>query len=187
MSSRFRLLGLLPLFFFLLNFIHHANEGHPHHILWLCNLDNLLLAIGFLFNAPVFFRIGILWLIPGFPLWLIESYRNNDLPFSSVLAHFGALVLGIFLLPKFGMKSWTWLPAFVYALFIQQLSRWITPPSLNINVAFSMYPGWEHTFDHYWQFWLFIAFEAAAAMFLLSLLLSRIFPVKTSIAPPETM
>lgn len=186
MSSRFRLIGLIPLCFFLLNFIHHANEGHPQHILWLCNLDNLLLAIAFLFKAPVFFRIAILWLIPGFPLWLIESYRNNDLPVSSVLAHFGALILGLFLLPRFGMKSWTWMPAVAYALFVQQICRWITPESLNINVAFSIYPGWENTFNHYWQFWVFIALESAAAMFLLAMLLSRIFPAKRTTAAPGT-
>jgi hypothetical protein len=178
MSLRLRLLGLVPLTFFILNLIHHATRQQTEEILWLCNLDNLLLAIGLIFNKPVLLRIAILWLIPGFPLWLIESYRNHDLPFSSILAHFGALVLGLFFLPRIGMRRRTWLPAFAYALTIQQISRWVTPPALNINVAFKMYPGWENILDKYWKFWVFISLEAAAFLFLLALLLSRMFPEK---------
>jgi hypothetical protein len=176
MATRYRLLGLVPLTFFILNLVHHVKRGEGAEILWLCNLDNLLLAAGLIFDKPLLLRIAILWLIPGFPLWLIESYRHHELPFASILAHFGALIFGLFFLRRVGMKSRTWIAALIYAIGIQLLSRFVTPPALNINVAFKMYPGWENTFDRYWKFWLFISLESAAFLFLLALLLSRKFP-----------
>jgi hypothetical protein len=158
------------------NLAHHANEGYPDHILWLCNQNNLLLAIGLLAGWRRITQIAILWLIPAFPLWLIECYLYNDFPLSGILAHGGALLLGFLILPVIRMNRYTWIYALIYAFAVQQISRWITLPSLNINVAFRAYSGWEQLFPHYWQFWLFIAIEAALGIFLICYFLSRKFP-----------
>ncbi|HET6266957.1 MAG TPA: hypothetical protein VFG11_04500 [Acidobacteriota bacterium] len=176
-ATRFRALGFIPLGFFLLNLFHHIQESKPDHILWICNLDNLMIALGLLLNAPVLIRIAILWLVPGFPLWLIESYELGALPLSAVCAHVGALIFGFALLPKIRMKRVTWIYATLYALIVQQLSRWFTRSELNINVAFRPYSGWDQTFPHYWMFWLYIFGLTIAFLFLSSVLLSKLFPV----------
>ena len=46
LTLRFRLLGLLPLVFFLAQTIHYRRVGGMGNLLWMCNLGNLLLAIG---------------------------------------------------------------------------------------------------------------------------------------------
>jgi hypothetical protein len=172
----YRLLALIPLGFFIAHFIHHWNEGYPAYILWLCNLNNLLLAIGMLTGWRLLIQIGILWLIPAMPLWAIESWMYGDWPLTSILSHLGALTVGLFLLPRIGMNRWVWLPALIYAFIIQLLTRWITPAKLNINVAFAPYMFWEELFPQYWQFWLFISAEAALGLFLLNWFLAKRFP-----------
>lgn len=121
-------------------------------------------------------QIGILWLIPAFPLWLIESYMYDDFPLSSILAHGGALTLGFLLLPVIRMNKRIWIYALIYAFAVQQISRLLTLPRLNVNVAFDIYTGWEQIFSHYWQFWLFVAAEASIGLYLLCLFLTRKFP-----------
>jgi hypothetical protein len=37
---------------------------------------------------------------------------------------------------------------------LQQLSRFITPPAANVNLAFSVYTGWERYFPTYRTYWL---------------------------------
>ncbi len=172
----YRLLGVIPLCFFFAHWIHHANEGYPGYILWLCNLNNLLLAIGILSGWKRLTQIGILWLIPAIPLWAIESWMYGDWPLTSILSHIGALTVGLILLPRIGMNKMVWLPALIYALIIQQLTKWLTPAKLNVNVAFSAYMGWEEIFPHYWQFWLFVAIEAGLGLFLLNWFLAKRFP-----------
>jgi hypothetical protein len=171
-----RFLGFIPLCFFIAHFIHHLNEGHPGYILWLCNLNNLLLALGVFTGWKLLMRIGILWLIPALPLWIIESWMYADWPITSILSHIGALTFGLLLLPRIGMTKNVWIAALIYALLVQQLTRLITSPKLNVNVAFDSYMGWNEIFPHYWQFWLFISAEAAIGLFLLNYFLAKRFP-----------
>src|SRR5437867_1773696 len=152
MTFPFRLLGFLPLIFFLVNWSHHAANGDPGNILWLCNLNNLLLAFGLLFDLPVLARIAILWLIPGLPLWLIESWEFQGFPMTSVLSHIGALVFGLMILRTIRMKSNTWVYATLYALGVQRLCRLVTRKELNVNVAFAPYSGWDQVFPRYFYF-----------------------------------
>jgi len=176
MPPRFRFLGVIPLCFFLAHWIHHANEGYPGYILWLCNLNNLLLAAGVFSGWKLLTRIGILWLIPAMPLWFIESWMYGDWPLTSILSHIGALTFGLLLLPRIRMRKNIWIAALAYAFLVQQLTRWITPPELNVNVAFTTYLWWDQIFPHYWQFWLFISAEAAIGLFLLNWILAKRFP-----------
>ena len=176
----YRLIGVIPLCFFIAHFIHHANEGYPAYILWLCNLNNLLLAVGVLSGWKLLIQIGILWLIPALPLWAIESWMYGDWPLTSILSHLGALIVGFIFLPRVGMNKMVWIPALIYGIIIQQICRWITPAELNINVAFAPYMQWEQLFSHYWQFWLFIMAESALGLFLLNFYLARRFPEKVS-------
>ena len=171
-----RLLGFIPLTFFLLHWNYHASMGHPENILWLCNLNNLVLAIGFVFQLPLLIQIGIIWLLPAFPLWLIDCYRLNDWPLTSILCHAGALIFGLCMLPQVRMNRRAWIPALVYAFGVQQICRWFTPPDQNVNVAFSIFPGWESIFPHYWEFWVFVLLESCVGIYLITFFLAKKFP-----------
>ncbi len=46
LDTRFRLIGLLPLTFFLAQAIHYWRVGGMGNLLWMCNVGNLLLSVG---------------------------------------------------------------------------------------------------------------------------------------------
>jgi hypothetical protein len=179
MSFRLRLAGLIPLCFFLAHLVHHIGIGEGQYILWLCNLNNLLLGFGLLLEIPVLFQAGILWLIPTLPLWFIESWEYKDFPITSILSHAGAVAFGLLFIKRIGMSLNAWIVALVWGLAVQFVCRFLTAPVLNINVAHRAYPGWEMIFKHYWQFWLFVAFEASIVLLLMCLLMGRWFPAST--------
>jgi hypothetical protein len=62
---RRRILGLLALTFFSLHTFYYLWRGGLSHMLWMCNIGNLLLSIGLLFNWAILIRIAVFWLIPG--------------------------------------------------------------------------------------------------------------------------
>ena len=67
---RFRVIGLLPLTFFLAQAIHYWRVGGMGNLLWMCNVGNLLLAIGLFFNHRELIRAAAIWTIPGLLLWV---------------------------------------------------------------------------------------------------------------------
>ena len=71
---------------------------------------------------------------------------------------------------------WTWLWAWVWFFFIQQLARMFTRPELNVNVAHSIYPGWERFFGAYWQYWVFVVVTAAFGLYVVGRLLQWYAP-----------
>jgi hypothetical protein len=73
------------------------------------------------------------------------------------------------------MGKYSWLYALTWFLLLQQVTRLFTPPELNINLAHSIYPGWEGLFSGYWQYWLFIICSSAIFLLILSRGLSWIF------------
>jgi hypothetical protein len=176
MPFRYRLLGFLPLCFFIGHLRYHLLYNTPENMLWMCNFSNLLLAAGFFLDLPVLIRVAFVWGIPAVPLWIIDMLHTGDYPVSTFFSHLGGFAVGVLAMGKVRSQRWLWIYAFVYAIVLQQVSRWITPPSLNVNVAFRPYYGWESTFAVYWQWWLFIAVVAGTALWLMGLLLWRIFP-----------
>lgn len=69
-TLRFQLLGLIPLILFLARLQDLTKIGEPGHILWICHLSNLILAIGLFFAWPLLVRISVPWLVFGLPLWI---------------------------------------------------------------------------------------------------------------------
>jgi multidrug transporter EmrE-like cation transporter len=173
-----RLLGFLPLSFFIAHFTHHLNAGAPQHILWLCNISNLVLATGLFFRVPLLIRMATMWLIPGVPLWLIDMSRTGDAPISTFLSHLGGLSVGIFALSRVRAERNMWIYAWIYGFFIQMICRMFTPPELNVNVAFQIYKGFDRIFHVYWHYWIFNAVLSATVLWILGIVLSRIFPQK---------
>lgn len=73
--------------------------------------------------------------------------------------------------------AWRW--AFGWYLVVQLLSRFVTPPDLNVNLAHTIQPGWESAFESYWIFWLTLTLVAAVVLWLSGLLLRGIWPAGT--------
>jgi hypothetical protein len=176
---KMRLLGTLPLIFFVAQAVHYWRIDQLGHMLWMCNIGNLLLAIGLFLDKPLFIRVAIIWTIPGLVVWLIFVVWPWGVFLSSTLAHLGEILVGMIALRKVGMDRRAWLYALGWYLFIQLLSRLFTAPNLNVNLAHGIQPGWENLFGAYWQFWFALTLATAFILWALGIMLWKIRPAET--------
>lgn len=196
--TQLRLLGLLPLSFFLGQGIHYWQIDQLGHMLWMCNIGNLVLAIGLFFEKPVLVRIAALWMFPGVMVWFLfyvmpisakllsGGFNYTELfgIFSSTFVHLGGFAVSMLVLKRIRMDSLAWLYAFGWYFVVQLLSRLITPAELNVNVAHNIQPGWEQTFGSYWKFWIVLTVVVGVCLFLLGFILQKLWPATTT--SPET-
>ena len=173
--TKLRLLGLLPLIFFLAQGVHYWKINELGHLLWMCNIGNLLLAIGLFLEKPVVVRLSAIWMIPGLIIWLLYVVLAWGVFLTSTLAHVGGLIVALFALSKLGMDRMAWRWAFGWYLVVQLASRLVTPAVLNVNLAHAVQAGWERTFQSYWTFWLVLTIVTAIGLWLSGLLLWSIW------------
>lgn len=186
LDLRFRLLGLLPLIFFLFQTIHYWRFGGMENLWWICNVGNVMLGIGLLISHREVIRAAAIWTIPGLAIWIFYVLLPSGFYFSTALAHVGGIVVGLVALRRVRMDRIAWIYAFAWALLIQLVTRVLTSPELNVNVAHRIQPGWENIFNSYWKFWLVMAVMTAAVLWLIGKVLSLIWPdvtVASTVAP----
>ena len=175
--GHFRLIGLLPLAFFLLQVIHYWRYGGLGNLVWMCNVGHLLLALGLFLNHKELIRASAIWTIPGLGVWFWYVWLPGGL--SSAVAHIGGIIVGMFVLGRVRMDRIAWVYAFAWYLFMQLVSRLITSPEINANVAHHMQTGWEATFGSYWKFWLVMSVVVATVLWMIGLVLSWIWPARS--------
>ena len=177
-EQRIRLLGVLPLIFFLAQVLHYWRISQLDHMLWMCNIGNLLLAIGLFIGNRRLMRVAIIWTIPGLIIWFIYVVLAWGVFFSSTLAHVGGLIVGMIVLREIGMEKGTWRYAFGWYLLVQLLSRLFTLADFNVNLAHQIQPGWERLFGGYWEFWLVLTLVTGVTLWIVEVLLRNIWPVR---------
>lgn len=189
--KRFRLLGFLPLAFFIAQAIHYWQINELGQMLWMCNIGNLLLALGLFFEQAILIRVAAIWMVPGVAVWfayvvptwgaLVTGQANLSQLFgvlSSTLAHLGGFAVGMLVLRRIRMDSRAWLLAFAWYFVLQLLSRLITPVPMNINVSQNIWAGWEQTFNVYWKFWLVLTLLVGICMWVLGAILRLVWPAE---------
>lgn len=176
--TKLRLLGLLPLIFFLAQGVHYWRSKELGNLVWMCNIGNLLLAVGLFLEKPIVVRLAAIWTIPGLVIWFLYVVLVWTVFPSSFFAHVGGLVVAMIALSsRYGMDRTSWRWALGWYLVVQLASRFITPPELNVNLAHAIQPGWERAFHSYWSFWLVLTLVTVVSVWLSGLLLWRIWPV----------
>jgi hypothetical protein len=178
-NIRFRLLGVLPLAFFLSRVIEYVRVGTPEHILWSCHISNLLLAIGIFFAHPILIRIASFWLILGVGPWIADMVVSSLITPVSIFSHLGGFVMGIIALQHVRTKRWSWVLSLLYFLALQQLSRLLTPPEniyMNVNVAHFAYGPFKDWFSSYWEYWVVNTILTAAVLCAIELVMLKVFP-----------
>ena len=178
--TRLRLLGILPLLFFLAQAYHYWRTNELGHLFWMCNLGNLILALGLFFEKAIVIRLAAIWTIPGLIVWFLYVVLTWGVFFSSTLAHVGGLAVAAVALRTYRMDRRAWSYAFGWYLAVQLISRFVTAPQLNVNLAHSIQPGWERTFNSYWVFWLTLTIATAAVLWLSGLLWRALWPTAES-------
>ena len=159
-------LGALALLFFVIHATFHAIRGRPYDILWNCTLSNALIGVGLLVGRSRPVAIGVTWLCLGNLFWLGDVLTGGEFFFTSTLTHFGGLAVGVLGVRSLGWPQRTWLFASLGTLGLQQLSRFVTPPAANVNLAFSVYIGWERYFPTYRTYWLVMFAETVIVYYL---------------------
>jgi hypothetical protein len=185
-----RFLGILPLAFFIAQAIHYWQINELGHMLWMCNIGNLLLALGLFFEQAVLIRVAVIWMVPGVAVWFayvvptwgtVLTGRSNYAELfgvlSSTLAHLGGFSVGIAVLRKVGMDARAWFFAFIWYFIVQLISRLTTPAAMNVNVSHAIQAGWEQTFSTYLRFWLLLSLLVGVCLWILGLLLRMLWPV----------
>jgi hypothetical protein len=178
LDRRFRLMGLLPLAFFLAQTVHYWRVGGMGNLLWMCNVGNVLLAIGLLFNQRELIRAAAIWTIPGLGIWIRYVLFEYDFVVSSALAHVGSIIVALIVLRRLRMDRIAWIYAFVWYLFMQLPSRLLTDPRLNVNVAHRIQTGWENAFSSYWKFWVVLTVLVGVSLWGVGFVLSLIWPAR---------
>ncbi len=193
LSWQFRTLGFLPLMFFLGQAIHYWQINQLGHMLWMCNIGNLLLALGLFFAEAELIRVAVIWMVPGVLVWFVYvvptwgmlftgKFSHSELfgVLSSTLAHLGGFAVGIVVLRRVGMDARAWLYAFIWYFAVQLFSRLVTPAAMNVNLSQNIQTGWEATFSSYWRFWLVLTILIGVGLWILGFLLRRLWPAAPS-------
>jgi hypothetical protein len=176
--AKLRLLGILPLIFFFLQGMHYWRIDQLGHMLWMCNVGNLLLAMGLFLENRRVIRLSAIWMIPGLFIWIIYVVLAWGVFFTSTVVHVGGLTVAMIASREVGMDRIAWRWAFGWYLLVQLASRFITSPELNVNLAHAVQPGWERSFPSYWTFWLGLTVVTAAVLWLSGILLWSIWPAE---------
>lgn len=182
LTLRFRLLGILPLIFFLAQGVHYWRIGELGHMFWMCNIGNLLLAVGLFLGQPILIRVAALWLVPGLGVWYWYVVKPYGFVLSSTLAHIGGFAAAMIALQRVRLDAQVWLYALGWYFIMQLLSRLLTPVAMNVNVAQTIQSGWEQTFTSYWKFWVVLTLLVAAGLWVLGKSVSLLWP-----APDEAL
>ena len=184
-ATKLRLLGFLPLAFFIAHLSFYWRNGGMENMFWMCNVANLALAAGLFLGLQRLIRIAVLWLIPGLPLWLYYVTVNGGWLVTSFFTHIGGLIVGLFVLYKIGAGRWMWLHGFVLFLIVQQASRSLTRPESNVNIAHVVDPAWAGVFSSYGLYWMATTLTVAAVLWVLGLILLKIFPSDGVLKRPQ--
>ena len=175
----FRLLGILPLLFFLARVIEYAVVSKtPEQILWSCHISNLLLAAGMFVANPFLIRVAVFWQILGLPPWALDMVMSGLITPVSIFSHLGGFVLAIVAIRQVGAKPGSWFHSLIYFLVLQQISRLLTEPTpyTNVNVAHFAYGPWKNLFASYWKYWVVNTALTMLALAVIEWVLLRLFP-----------
>lgn len=162
-------------------------------MLWMCNIGNLLLAIGLFAEQAILIRVAVIWMLPGVVVWFVYvvptwgmlltgRFRFAELfaVVSSTLAHLGGCAVGLVVLRKVKVDGRTWLYAFVWYFIVQLISRLTTAAALNVNLSQNIQAGWEGGFSSYLKFWLLLSLLVGICLWILGSLLRMLWPAETS-------
>lgn len=184
-------MGILPLAFFSAQALHYWQIDQLGHTLWMCNIGNLLLALGLFFEQALLIRVAVIWMVPGLVVWfayvvptwgmlLRGNFTYTELwgVISSTLAHVGGFCVGMVVIRRVRMDRQAWFYAFIWYFIVQLLSRLATPAAMNVNISHNVQVGWEQTFSSYWKFWLVLSTIVGVCLWALGLFLAKVWPAR---------
>ena len=160
----------------------------------MCNIGNLVLALGLFSEQVILIRVAAIWMVPGVAVWfayvvptwgtLLRGQASLGQLFgvlSSTLAHLGGFSVGMLVLRKVRMDGRAWIYAFAWYFILQLMSRFATPTPMNVNVSQQIQAGWEQAFSAYWKFWAVLTVLVGACLLVLGSVLKLIWPAEPTV------
>ncbi len=143
--------GLLAIAFFLIHAGALVHAGEYYHIIWSCHLGCLIVGIGLLYRLQWLFAVGFFWLTMGVPLWLLNVLTSHEYMLTSTLSHIGGIIIAVYGLRFLIIPRFAWTAATAGLVILGIITRLVTAPEANVNLAFAVWSGWEDTFpSHFW-------------------------------------
>lgn len=146
-------LGLVALVGTAIHCGYHLYHHRPWDLLWACHVAAGLIGIGCVIEWPSIVGVGVLWLIVGLPMWILYLATGGEFTPTSLLTHVLGLAIGIAFVVARGMPAGVWWQAILGMIALQLMTRWTTPATENVNLAFSVHRGWEGWFRSYAWYW----------------------------------
>jgi hypothetical protein len=150
----------------------HQSSG----ALWACHVGCLLVGFGAICVLRSVVSIGTLMLVHGSVVWLIDLASGSALIPTSLLTHVGGLLCAAYAIHKLRWKKHAWLYAVATMIVLLAITRIFTPAAGNVNLAFSVPPGWQRRFPHFPVYFAFLFVTTAATYAAVDAILSRVFP-----------
>ncbi len=161
--------GLVAIFFYVVRAGVYIATGEPQNLLWSCHLACLLVGFGLLSSSATLNAIGFLWVTIGIPMWFLDLATGGRFLAASLLTHFGGLVLGGFGVRSLGWPGGMWWKAILALAGLHALTRLLSPPDGNVNLAFAIWRGWERHFPSHGVYLWFLGSLTAAVFFVTGL------------------
>jgi hypothetical protein len=169
-------LGVLGLLCYGIHAGFHVARGHAVDALWACHVATLLSAAGAFTQRARLAAVAVLWLAFGNAVWLVDLSTGGEFFPTSLLTHVGGLAIGLLVLRRLGWPASSWWPAALGFLALLLLTRLLTPRADNVNLAFSVSPGWEALFPSYPVYLALLVGAGALTFFVAELGLRRLLP-----------
>jgi hypothetical protein len=96
-------------------------------------------------------------------LWGVYLASGGEFLPTSLLTHVGGLVVGGLAVLFLGLPQHSWWRAILAFLVLQQLCRFAAPTHANIDLAHSVWPGWETIFPPYLGYQVFLLAVGSAS------------------------
>jgi hypothetical protein len=179
------LAGIAGIAFFAIYFASRLPDGEPVSALWACHLACLLAGGGILLRRPAFVGIGVLWLLVGIPMWFVYLLIGGPFHWASLLTHFGGLAVGCVGLEALGMPRRLWWKAMAGLLVLLAISRFVSPPELNVNLSFHVYQSYEPFAGYYVAAIVGLSLGTTVFFAVAEQRLRRVFPALGKAIPSE--
>ena len=175
-----KILGTVAIASYAAHAMVHLSRGEPQDLLWACHIAALLVGIGLVYRSPTINAIGLLWSCFGTPLWILDLATGGEWMPTAFLTHAAALGCGIVGVRRLGMPRAAAVKAVAAFAPLWAVTRAITPQWANVNIAFSVYQGWQRWFTSYPPYFALLIALAATTFAIAEYLLALMAPTEQS-------
>ncbi len=140
------------------------------NIFWLCNISTLLAGASLILGLQQSALIGATHMIIGLSCWYFNVIFNSTFGDAILyITHFSSACVAVYLFFRIPVERYLWVGCFCWYILSQVLSRLFTPTKENINLAFSIWPGWDTPFSNFFSFfWCFMSFSCLVFLFVMN-------------------